>query len=52
LREINLSLDNLASTDTSFHGIIPRSPNIPLGRLALDIVFGSQQNCKREKLEF
>jgi hypothetical protein len=52
LRAMNISLEFLHPTDCSFHGIIPGSANVPLGRIELDICFGNQQNFKREKLEF
>jgi hypothetical protein len=51
LTAMNISLDNLTATDTSFHGIVLGSPNIPLGKIALDVVFGTRQNFSREKLE-
>jgi hypothetical protein len=49
---MNISLEFLKPIDCSFHGIIPDSANIPLGRIELDVCFGTQQNFRREKLEF
>jgi hypothetical protein len=37
LRKINISLANLAPTDTRFHGIAPEKPTYPLGKIALDV---------------
>jgi hypothetical protein len=42
LRAMRISLEFLKPTDCSFHGIIPRSTNYPLGRIALDVCFGNR----------
>jgi hypothetical protein len=52
LRAMHISLEFLKPTDFSFHGIIPRSANYPLGRIALDICFSNRQNYRKEKLDF
>ena len=52
LRAMNLSLTNLATSDTSFHGIVPGKPKIPLGKIGLDVIFGTPENYMREKIEF
>jgi hypothetical protein len=52
LRAMHISLEFLKPTDYSFHGIVPRSTNYPLGRIALDICFGNHQNYRKEKLDF
>ena len=52
LRAMNVSLTKLAPSDTSFHDIVPGKPEIPLGKIALDIVFGSHDNFRREKIYF
>jgi trimethylamine:corrinoid methyltransferase-like protein len=52
LRAMNILLTNLAATDTCFHGIVQGKSNIPLGKIALNVVFGSRENFRREKLEF
>jgi hypothetical protein len=49
---MNISLELLKPTDCSFHGIIPGSANISLGRIELDVCFGIRQNFRREKLTF
>jgi hypothetical protein len=51
LRAMNISLTNLAPSDTCFHGIVPGKPTIALGKIALDVVFGSQENFRRENME-
>jgi hypothetical protein len=52
LRAMHISLEFLKPTDCSFHGIVPGSANYPLGRIALNVCFGNQQNYRREKLDF
>jgi hypothetical protein len=52
LRAMNLSLTNLAASDTSFHGIVPGKPEIPLGKIGLDVIFGTPENYRRERIEF
>jgi hypothetical protein len=52
LRAMHISLEFLKPTDCSFHGIVPGSANYPLGRIALNVCFGNQQNYRREKLNF
>jgi hypothetical protein len=42
----------LKPTDCSFHGIVPGAANYPLGKIELDVCFGSSSNYRREKLEF
>ena len=52
LRAMNLSLSNLAASDTSFHSIVPGKPEIPLGKIGLDVIFGTPENYRRERIEF
>jgi hypothetical protein len=52
LKAMCISLASLKPTDCSFHGIVPGAANYPLGRIELDVCFGSSKNYRREKLEF
>jgi hypothetical protein len=52
LKAMCISLSSLKPTDCSFHGIVPGAANHPLGRIELDLCFGSSSNYRREKLEF
>ena len=52
LRVMNRSLTNLAPSDTTFHGIAPGKPILPLGTIALDVIFGEPDNFRREKIDF
>jgi hypothetical protein len=52
LKAMCISLESLKPTDCSFHEIVPRGTNYPLGRIELDVCFGNSSNNRREKLEF
>jgi hypothetical protein len=52
LKAMCISLESLKPTDCSFHGIVPRCANYPLGRIELNVCFGNSSNYRREKLEF
>jgi hypothetical protein len=52
LKAMCISLSSLKPTDCSFHGIVPGAANHPLGRIELDVYFGSSSNYRRKKLEF
>jgi hypothetical protein len=52
LRAMRISLEFLKLTDFSIHGIVPGSPNYPLGQITLDVCFGNCQNYRKEKLDF
>jgi hypothetical protein len=52
LKAMSISLEWLKPTDCSFHGIVPRGENHPLGKIELDICFGENGNFRRAKLEF
>jgi hypothetical protein len=52
LKAMCISLENLKPTDCSFHRIVPGATNYPLGKIELDVCFGSNSNYRREKLEF
>jgi hypothetical protein len=49
LKAMNISLNLLQSTDCSFHEIVTRSANYPLGKIELHICFGDHHNFRREK---
>ena len=51
LSRMNLSLTNLTPSDTTFHGIVLGKPVYPLGKVALDVVFGEKANFRKEKIE-
>jgi hypothetical protein len=52
LKAMCISPTSMKPTDCSFHRIVPGAANYPLGRIELDVCFGSSSNYRREKLEF
>ena len=52
LRRMNRLLDSLAPSETTFHGIVPGKPVLPLGKITLDVIFGEPKNFRREKIDF
>jgi hypothetical protein len=52
LKAMCISLSSLKPTDCSFHVTVPGATNYPLGKIELNICFGSSSNYHREKLEF
>jgi hypothetical protein len=52
LKAMCISLTSLKPTYCSFHRIVLGAANYPLGKIELDVCFGSSCNYHREKLEF
>jgi hypothetical protein len=52
LKAMCISLTSLKPTNCSFHAIVPGAANYPLGKIELNVCFGSSSNYRREKLEF
>ena len=52
IRKISIAIENLAPSETTFHCIEPGKPVIPMGKIALDVVFGKPNNFRREVIEF
>jgi hypothetical protein len=52
LKAMCISLTSLKPTDCSFHGIVRGAANYPLGKIELDVCFGSNSNYRKQKLEF
>ncbi|KAK1667840.1 hypothetical protein QYE76_055999 [Lolium multiflorum] len=52
MRAMGLTVDMLRESDTGFHGIIPTRPAYSLGKTSLDVVFGTPNNFRKEKIEF
>jgi hypothetical protein len=52
MKAMGLSVDMLKESDTGFHCIIPTRPAYPLGKISLDVIFGTPNNFRKEKLEF
>ncbi|XP_010229826.1 uncharacterized protein LOC104582166 [Brachypodium distachyon] len=46
-------IDNmLEPSRTTFHGIVPRVLCAPVGKIRVDVLFGTRENCRTENLVF
>jgi hypothetical protein len=52
LWKIKILMNELLSSETSFHGIMSGKPTYPLGVINLDVIFGTPANFRKEKIEF
>ncbi|KAK1610840.1 hypothetical protein QYE76_034513 [Lolium multiflorum] len=52
MKAMGLTVDMLKESDTGFHSIIPTQPAYSLGKTSLDVVFGTPNNFRKEKVEF
>jgi hypothetical protein len=50
--EMGLSLADLTPVQDTFHGIIPGQSCMPIGRIDLEVSYGSGENKRRETLTF
>src|SRR3954468_14300001 len=50
--KLGLSERDLERSRTMFHGIVPGLSCTPLGRIRLDVVFGTEENFRREPIWF
>jgi hypothetical protein len=50
--EMCLNLSDLTPVHDTFHGIIPDQPSTPIGRIDLEISYGTEENKRREMLTF
>src|SRR6266566_3262946 len=51
-RRMNLSDKQLTPSSTVFHGIVPGKSAYPMGRISLQVAFGSEDNWHSEFLSF
>jgi hypothetical protein len=51
-RRMNLSEKQLQKSTTVFHGIVPEKSAYPIGRIKLDVAFGTDDNYRVESLTF
>ena len=52
LEEMLIQSFALKSSGTTFHGIVPGKAVYPLGKISLEVVFGSATNFRKETLDF
>ncbi|KAI5000894.1 hypothetical protein ZWY2020_010853 [Hordeum vulgare] len=49
---MGIQMSRLSESIMSFHGVIPGKKAKSLGKIGLDVVFGSHRNFRKEKLTF
>jgi len=52
LEEMLIQNSALKTSGTTFHGIVPGKAVYPLGKISLEVVFGSASNFRKETLDF
>ena len=52
MRKLGISENMLQATRTTFHGIVPGISCEPIGKVRVDVLFGTRDNCRTENLEF
>ena len=49
---MRIPLTCLEVSDTMFHGIVPKKGIYPLGKINLDVIFGTPKTFRRERIDF
>ncbi|KAI5007590.1 hypothetical protein ZWY2020_054751 [Hordeum vulgare] len=52
LKEMGIPMSRLSESSMQFHGVFPGRKAKSLGQIALDVVFGSDKNFRKERLTF
>src|SRR4051812_27094358 len=52
LHKLGIAQNMLQSTRTTFHGIVSGLSCEPIGKVRVDVLFGTRENCRAENLEF
>ena len=52
MEKLNINPNMLESTRTTFHGIVPGAACVPMGRVRVDVIFGTKESCRVENIEF
>ncbi|KAI5017078.1 hypothetical protein ZWY2020_037456 [Hordeum vulgare] len=52
LKGMGIPMSKLSESSMQLHGVVPRRKAKSLGQIALDVVFGSDKNFRKEKLTF
>src|SRR4051812_38910771 len=52
MHKLGIAQNILQSTRTTFHGIVPGLSCKPIGKVRVDVLFGTRENCRVENLEF
>ena len=51
-RRMSLIDKNLKTSNTVFHGVVPRKSVYPVGKIELEVAFGDEHDSRAEKLTF
>ena len=52
LEKLGIRESDLRPTTTTFHGVLPGPACAPLGKIQLDVIFGTEENFRREPIWF
>ena len=50
--KMDISSNMLQPTNTTFHGIVPGVSHAPMGKIWVDVLFGTKENCGTESIQF
>src|SRR3954467_13122469 len=52
MHKLGIAQNMLQSTRTTFHGIVSGLSCEPIGKVRVDVLFGTRENCRAENLKF
>jgi hypothetical protein len=52
MNKLGITENLLRPSRTTFHGIVPGVSCTPMGRVRVDVIFGTRENCRVENIEF
>ena len=52
MHKLGVTENMLQPSRTTFHGIVPGVSCSPMGKIRVDVIFGSKYNCRVENIEF
>ena len=50
--KLKITKNMIQPSQTTFHGIVPGVSCSPMGKIRIDVCFGTKENCRVENLEF
>ena len=50
--KMGISANMLQPSSTTFHGIVPGMSCAPMGKIWVDVLFGTKENCRTESIQF
>ena len=52
MHKLGIAPSQLEASRTTFHGIVPGLSCAPMGKIWIDVLFGTRENCRSESLQF